>query len=423
MLMTFSFANYRSYRDEQSLSMVATDESAADRIITIRHDGQSLKLLRVAALFGGNASGKTSALMALDLLMQLVTRSATEVNPRAEIPVEPFLLDDTSEQRPTRLSVTFFHDNAIYEYSVSATRKKISSEILSTFSKSRQVMLFKRLSGKPIVFGARLKGAKRDIEKLTRPNSLYLSSAAQFNHEQLTSIYQWFADRPHMLGLGDDPFAAEEYTVSRLVDTPLILERINSDIQSADFGIVGVSAESKEVTIDDADFLATLDDVTRDQLIKHLKRRAKNGREQLVRAVLLHRKHSGESRAFSLNSESSGTRKMLATLGPWHDTIINNRLLLVDELTASLHPLLVRHMINLFYQSSRTHSTSQLMFTTHEPSILDSGVLDRSQIWMCDKSDNGGSRLSPLLRYKVRSDESLQAGYLAGRYGGVPILP
>jgi hypothetical protein len=136
----------------------------------------------------------------------------------------------------------------------------------------------------------------------------------------------------------------------------------------------------------------------------------------------LHKTNTGESVSFNLGDESDGTRKLFAFAGPWLDVLARGRILFVDELDTSLHPLMVRFLIGLVQNSEINKHNAQLIFTTHDTSVLDTELFRRDQVWFIEKDREQTSRLYPLSDFKPRKGEALARGYLNGRYGALPFI-
>jgi AAA15 family ATPase/GTPase len=121
--------------------------------------------------------------------------------------------------------------------------------------------------------------------------------------------------------------------------------------------------------------------------------------------------------------ESAGTRRLFALAGPWMDIINHGYLVFIDEMETSLHPLLVKELVKLIQNAESNSLGAQVVFTTHSPTLLDTELLRRDQIWFTEKDENGATKLYPLSDYQPRKGEAIAKGYLAGRYGAVPFIP
>ncbi|MBL8241164.1 MAG: ATP-binding protein [Bryobacterales bacterium] len=258
------------------------------------------------------------------------------------------------------------------------------------------------------------------MEKLTRPNSLFLSAAAQNSHEVLVLIYNWFADDLTVVA-GDRPNnrgrltrIAAEVCVDRDLDRSLILRLLSS----AELGITDLELECP-------------DDQEREQSKRVLKAMMSAlGREgQFQRTLdepgpkvkLLHRTGDSVVR-FELEDESSGTISYLALLGPIIKVLRAGGVLAVDELDSGLHSLLVARIVELFKKSSTNPRHAQLIFNSHDTSLLNRDVLRQDQVWLTETDQRGESHLYPLSDFQRKSGGKISSGYLQGRFGAIPYL-
>jgi len=196
VLIRFRVENFRSLRDEQQLSMVAS--LRADRADLVRAQGPDLDLLRVAAIYGPNASGKSNVLSALEFMHAAVAGSHGDWEPEGAIPTEPFALDPAARSRPSFFEADVLIDGVRYQYGFKLNTERVLEEWLYAYPKGRRQVWFLRNADapEPFTFGKRLRGRNRIIGALTRKNSLFLSVAAENNHQALLAVYSWFAGRP-----------------------------------------------------------------------------------------------------------------------------------------------------------------------------------------------------------------------------------
>ena len=131
---------------------------------------------------------------------------------------------------------------------------------------------------------------------------------------------------------------------------------------------------------------------------------------------------SDEKVLFDFSDESGGTQKLFAFAGPLLDVLSKGRILFVDELDTSLHPLMVRFLISLIHNQEINKNNAQLAFTTHDTSVLDTDIFRRDQVWFVEKDAESASRLYPLSDFSPRKGEALERGYLKGRYGALPFI-
>jgi uncharacterized protein len=405
MLIEFAIANFRSIRDEQRLSLVAGSGGEHGDTNTLIPDkassGKPLRLLRSAAIYGPNAAGKSNLLRAMQTMRRIVLTSQQEL---AALPVVPFRFDGTSQREPTLFEVVILLDGVRYQYGFSATADQVHDEWLFAFPKGRAQRWFERsIAGKPNVqqyqFGEKLTGNKDVWRQATRPNALYLTTSASLNSAQVLPIYRWFQEGFDTFGLDDcDPMTS--------------------------VGKIGSTAEGQSLL----GFLRSADLAVEDIRLKD--RDSKTGgfrsllsSSRITDVRLVHRLEDGTEVELGLTDESDGTQKMFAFAGPWLDALAAGRTLAVDELHDNLHPLLVRYLVELFHSPQTNPKGAQLIFTTHETSILSQDIFRRDQIWFCERDEHQATRLFPLTDFHPRKGlENLERSYLSGRYGALPYL-
>lgn len=394
MLIEFRVSNFRSLRDEQVLSMVASkDKTLADTHTVSTGLSAAPALLRSAAIYGPNAGGKSNLIKALQYMRGVVVESAT-IAPNQPFSVQPFRLDAAFAGMPTEFEVTFLIDGVRYQYGFAMNAERILSEHLLVYKAFKPQHWFTRrhdtTTGRDVYdFGPALKGQKSVWESATRPNALFLSMAVQLNSEQLAPVFDWFARQ--LVIFNEHAMLNPRATLQMLRDSAA-KRSICAFLNAADISI------------------ADIDVVTRD-----------DGSEP-DELRFTHTTSKGAA-VFGITEESSGTRNLLFMIGPILDIVRNGLTLVVDELDTSLHTLLVRRIIQLFYDTAVNERGAQLIFTTHDTSLLDAhDLFRRDQVWFVEKDRDQASRLYSLTEFSPRKGEALERGYLMGRYGGLPIL-
>jgi hypothetical protein len=409
-------ANYGAIRDEAELSMVAV---ADHHDIAVRAAADAgVKVLPAVAIYGPNASGKSTVLSALEFMRSAVLDSHQDWRPGGAIARRPFKLDPQARQRPTTLAINIICDDVHYEYGFSVDDRQVIEEWLYSYPKKRARVLFERTLQDGIKFGPTLTGLRQNIAKLTRPNSLYLSAAAANNHEQLSKIYEWFAYGVFPLRAG-----------TQLLDSFTIRgwqqhderghDALRDLLRYADTGVVDLEIEDREIT-------DSVSEKVR-EFFRGLDPDAGDGQAQSPppRVSFVH-KAGEELTRLPAEEESSGTLAWLMLIGPVLSVIRFGGILLVDELDAYLHPLLAAHLVNLFQDPATNTSGAQLLFNTHNVSLLGPsapGRLRRDQVWFTEKDDTGATRITPLSDYRVRDKvENVEKRYLSGRYAAIPFI-
>lgn len=414
MLIEFSVTNFLSLRDQQTLSLVKAKGSELQASNTFRVDTiNQLHLLRSAAIYGPNAGGKSNFLTALRSMKEIVVTSAKGQQRGDKLPVTPFLLSQVTGQEPTEFEVTFIVDRVRYQYGFTCTAERVHEEWLFAYPKGRAQAWFQRAwNAKDKTyrwsFSQFLSGEKQLWQKSTRGNALFLSTAVQLNSDQLEPIFDWFSQRLHLTGVEDwhGGFSAtlcEGNQKSQVMDF----------LKAADLGIEDIAVKREPITSNT--FPDDMPEAVKTDLLAKLK-----GQEhQKVRTF--HKTAEGNTIAFDFADESQGTQKLFAFAGPWLDSLAKGNVLFIDELHDNLHPNLVRFLVGLFHSKETNPHNAQLVFTTHETSILDQKVFRRDQIWFCEKDAGQATTLYPLTDFSPRKGrENLELAYLSGRYGALP---
>jgi AAA15 family ATPase/GTPase len=423
MLIEFKVGNFRSIREVQTLSLVASnaDKELQSCIIDRELPGLAgTRFLRGAAIYGANASGKSNVVKAIQFLANFVTRSATKIEPGERTGVEPFGLDEHSEKQPSVFEITFVADEVRYVFGCSLLPERVVDEYLVAYPKGAPQRWYeRRYSGRKgkvydwVTTAANFKGDK-SLEDKTRENSLFISVAAQFNHPQLVPIANWFRKNLRAIQLSVDDGLNPWFTAESVAE-PTRRKRILSILQSADFGVVGAKVNRKDMD------WKSLREALSPTMLKKLEK-GKFGPPKSYEIRLTHSTEGGKPVELDFNAESAGTRRLFALAGPWIDILENGYTVFIDEIESSLHPVLVRELLKLLLCNESNPKGAQVVFTTHSTALLDSTLLRRDQIWFTEKGPAGNTHLYPLSDFSPRKGEALAKGYLAGRYGAIPFL-
>lgn len=426
MLLRFSFSNFRSFRGQQTLNLVASnyDKALPENCITPGLPGLTGKLLRWnkgAALYGANASGKSTVLEALEALADMVRLSAKITDPKEPIAqIDPFALDSAAAAEPTAFAVSFIQDGVRYEYRVAATRDRIIHESLRSFPTAQEEAWFTRdwsdEAGEHVFGPEKSKAFKRDLvlEKRTLPNALHLSKLVSENDRQVEPVFRWFKERLRFLDLSARSGLGGSFSMQQFAENTPLKGRILELLRHADIGVTGASV--REEPRDEAELARLLKMIPAE-------RQEEFKKAKWLQTELLHRGPGGTSLPLAWDAESAGTHRLFALAGPWLDILKEGYVVCIDELETSMHPLMVRELLRLFFSDKENSNRAQILFTTHNPLLLDPTLMRRDQIWFTDKDDEGAAHLYPLTDYEPRQGESLVRGYLAGRYGAVPFVP
>jgi AAA15 family ATPase/GTPase len=323
--------------------------------------------------------------------------------PEQAIPLEAFAGE--APECSSRFVVDFIQGRVRHQYGFAANTAAVTEEWLHVYPNGKKQAWFQRKGGEPILFGEKLLGENRVIEQLTRNNSLFLSAAAQNNHEMLVPVYKWFWNS-HTFVLGDR--SIESIRTAEMCNDSETRDLIARLLRAADLGIADVIVEEEREEFSEKG-ITSFEEVARAMLA---------GR----RVVKLRHRVGGRLLPFGLEQESAGTLAYLAILGPLVNALRTGGVICIDELDSSLHPLIAIEIMRLFQDRGQNPKCGQLIFNTHDTNLLNTGILRRDQIWFTEKDVNGGSHLYPLTDFKPRREENLESGYLQGRYGAIPFI-
>ena len=424
MLIEFKVANFRSIREEQTFSLVAgnVDKELSSCVIDRELPGLSgVKFLKGAAIYGANASGKSNLIEAVRFVTNFVRRSATKIQPGDPTGAEPFKLDRVSASQPSEFEITFVSENDRFVFGFSVTPTRVIEEYLVAYPKGAPQRWYHRTFNaekNTYEWAKPSTSFKQDksLQDKTRENSLFLSVGPQFNHAQLTEVFNWFKNSVRFIHLSADAMLHPGFTAD-LVAKPTHHDRILNLLKSADIGVADAMIQEKEISVEE---------LRQNMSPSMLARIEKDGAKSVknIEISLTHKADGMEPVALNFDDEeSAGTRRFFSLIGPWTDILDKGHMVFIDEIETSLHPILVKELLKLLLCSKNNPKGAQVVFTTHNPVLLDGSLMRRDQIWFTEKSPAGATHIYPLTDYQPRKDEALAKGYLAGRYGAIPFMP
>ena len=411
MLVEFSVENFRSIKQEACLSLVAgpAKERSDTHLVapSLRQKGGSPRpLVRSAAIYGANAAGKSNLLRALAVMRGIVLDSSRDAG---AIPVTPFLFDSTSRDQPTTFEVMFLSGGVRYQYGFSATSKIVTEEWLYAWPSGR-VQQWIRRDNDDWKLGDKLTGDKEVWRRATRPDALYLSTAISLNSEQLKPIFDWFRHTLHVVVSGAWSNAFSLYRIREAGKSGII-----EFLQTADLAIADLRVNEEEFRPDMLP--ADMPSEVKEQITQDL------AGETVAELWLSHNTGNGKPTELNIHDESDGTQKIFALAGPWLESLEKGHVVVIDELHDHLHPTLVKFLVERFHDPKVNTSGAQLIFSTHDTSILSQDVFRRDQIWFCERNKRQETSLFSLTDFTPRKGvENLERSYLAGRYGALPYI-
>lgn len=433
MLVSFTFENWRSFRDTNTLNLVAsTEKQHGERVPTIKD--YDLRLLPTSAIYGGNASGKSNLFKALSFARWMVAEGPTI---KGSIPLDTFRLD-ASQHQPARFGfVILVQDKEgqeqVYDYGFTLSKAKVLEEKLVWIKKSSEVVLFQRQNGKPSEYHKTITQDQilHAVLESTRDNQLFLTNAAgqnisKYKTEQVLRVFNWFG----MLTL----VSPNDVSVDMMLEQPK--KHVESILALLGTGIVKLRLENVD--------LGSLDMPT--DWIDDMKTRLsgeqtsgaytrfgdrylfsqENGELLAHKLVSVHQSKPDDADIiFDLKDDSDGTVRVIDLLPCFLEAAKqgSDRVFMIDELDRSLHTLLVRQLLESYLASCSPESRSQIIFTTHDVLQMDQNLLRRDEMWVIDRKNDGATELVPLSSFKeIRKDKSIRTSYLRGHLGGTPKL-
>jgi uncharacterized protein len=428
MLINFTLENWRSFRKPATFSMVASREKQHGERLA-RVDRYKLRLLPVAAIYGGNASGKTNFFAALNFARNLIVSGT---RPDELIPVETFRLDGDSGKKATGFKFELLVDDSIYEYGFAINQERVVEERLVEVRPTTEKELFVRNLDK-IRFDPALDKDQflHFAFKGTRENQLFLTNAVQQKVETFKPIYDWFKESLVLIAPDTrfEPFEQFLQEGSPLYDT------MNKCLGLLDTGIAQLGGE--EVSFDNLPLPEDIRSKLQSSLKEGMTLRVmspfheryvftrKDGAVVARKLVTYHENRSGEMEKFEMGQESDGSKRVIDLLPAFLEMSSreSKQVYVIDEVDRSLHTLLTRQLLQGYLAACSPESRSQLLLTTHDVLLMDQDLLRRDEMWIAERNQEGGSALHSFSEYKdVRNDKDIRKSYLQGRLGGVPRL-
>jgi uncharacterized protein len=428
MLIEFTVENFRSFAEAQTLSMIAAGAADSSHPQNVVEKG-GFRLLKAAALYGANASGKSNLIKAFQFMERFVRESATKMNLGDPIRgIEPFKLHPEWRNRPSSFAVRLILEGTEYQYGFSATRERVHDEWLHVKREGGRVThalqrAFDTASGETRWnMRGELKAQGRLAREATRDNGLFLSHAAQMNIEYVKALYLWF--RNHLWGfdLSTPRYELLQRTARRVSESQIFRKLVEALLHDADLGISRLAVKKEDVKSRlAASETRSLLENTPDELRGFLSSLV-DVELYTVRAVHEAANMDDPVEFLLEEEESNGTQRFFAIIGPVLESLARGDLIVVDELDCSMHPLLTRKLVELFQSAEANRKGAQLVFATHDSTLMTPALFRRDQIWLCEKNKNCATELFSLsdVEPPPRKTEAFERNYLAGRYGGVP---
>jgi hypothetical protein len=419
MLIEMTFENFRSFKERQTFSMLPINKFKELKSNIAQIEGNDL--LRSAVIYGKNASGKSNILLAFKAISFMVSRSF-EFKRERPIPIyEPFLMDSSSANANVFFEVLFFGKNKVkYKYSIEFSKTIVHRETLYHYPKGQPALIFERILN-DIKEGDPVKGELQAINKRLYENQLLLSKASIENIDAINEPFLFFQKYLFAFTINSTCDACDKMMIDIHAanlykkEKPHLLDAVNKLIRESDTGIKEIYIkENKE---EDFKFPESISEERRKQIVES------NKYQVFAKHMLFDKGTAIGETQLDIEDESAGTTKIFAVGGLILDALSDGSVFLIDELDRSLHPHLSKIIVQLFNNPETNPKNAQLIFTSHNTSLLSNDLFRRDQIWFTEKDDKGCSTFYTLGDLKgVRKDVPYEKYYHNGLFGGIPNL-
>jgi len=419
MLVEFTVDNFKSIKDRITFSMITSTKDSGNTF-----DVRNYKLLSSAIIYGANASGKSNFLKAMSFMARFILNRYKILQSTDKLPFDPFRLSTQTEDSSSTFEIVFFIEEIKYRYGFELDSQNIYAEWLFADEKGKESKLFVRDSDEvdyvnPNKFKEGIVFFDKKNEKIRIANNqLFIWKCDQENGEISKEILNWF----NMFNMidGMDHKGYVNFTMTKMKDIEF-KEKIIKLVRTADIDIDDISIDENDIPLDVVEKM-NIPDLFKKEIFN----------DGGLKSILINTKHKKYNQngdivdevIFELEKEESkGTRKFFAMSAPIIDTLENGKVLIIDELDASLHPILTQHLIKLFHDTNINKKNAQLIFATHDTNLLKPYLFRRDQIWLSQKDKYSSTNIDSLASFKgVRSKDDFENQYIQGKYGAIPYL-
>lgn len=416
-----------SFPNHVTFSMVASRERQhGERVPKL--DKYGTRVLPIAAIYGGNASGKTNFFEALSFAKNLVVKGT---QPDSPIPVEVFRLNTNGALLPSRFTFELLIDEIIYAFSFAVTRKAIIEEKLVMINAAHEKVLYDRREGKPNFDKSLAKDQFLQFAfKGTRDNQLFLTNSVSQKVNNFKPIYDWFKDTLELVA----PDSRFEPFEKFLDEGHPLYTTMNEMLLQLDTGIAHLGAEEipfANISLPEALKLKLQEDVKEGMTVRLLNEQinerfviTRKGDELIAKKlVAFHPKSDGAEAKFEIRQESDGSQRVIDLLPAFLELSAqkSKKVYVIDEIDRSLHTLMTRRLLEAYLSNCSTETRAQLLLTTHDVLLMDQQLFRRDEMWVAERDASGASNLFSFSEYKeIRYDKDIRKSYLQGRLGGIP---
>jgi len=413
MLLQFYFSNYRSFEGEGILDMRA---SGSNELSSHIRNTLNEKVLPVTAIYGANASGKSSVFEAFQFMALCVLESLSFSDDNKKnsykLKVDSFKFSE-SKEKPSEFEINYIDKKGkkelYYNYGFKIDNSGILEEYLASNTKTGvkrnedYTYIFKRERNQKLYLDSSIEKFRENLEISLKEKTLLVSLGAKLNIDEFIRVRTWFINT-EVINFSNSLYGAflENILPNNIIESEEVRKNLVSFINSFDDSIIDIEVEK----------ISAIDENDKDN----------------YRVFTIHKSDKGTSTArISMNEESSGTKKMFSLYQTLLDVLEKGGVFFADELDIKLHPLLMRNILLTFTDKEKNSNNAQLIFTTHNTIYMDMDLLRRDEIWFVEK-DNGVSNLYSLdditneKGEKIRKDSNYEKHYLLGNYGAIPNL-
>jgi AAA15 family ATPase/GTPase len=412
MLLQFTVNNFKSIKNTTIFSMATSskDEGKSFKI-------KKYELLQSAIIYGANASGKSNFLKAMAFMRRIVLNRDKVILSTDKLLHYPFQLSTETEDSSSSFEMVFFIKEIKYRYGFEIDDTTVYAEWLYADENGKESKLFYRDIDEDELYINRIK-FKEGLKLKVSKNQLFLWKCDQESGEISASILQWFSRLNMIDGMENEQYISE---AMRQMEDEKYKKELVALIKTADIGIEDVLLDEKDIP------KSVIEEMP---LPPELKKQLLASDTLKDMSLLTHHKKYDENNnevgmtTFELDKEESkGTQKFFKMSAPILNTLRDGKILIIDELDASLHPMLTKHLIKLFHNETINKHNAQLIFATHDTNLLHESMFRRDQIWLTQKDKYGVTELYSLAQFKnIRKNEDFEKKYIQGKYGGVPYL-
>ena len=416
MLLQFNVKNFMSIKDEVVLSLIAN--ASKEREESLIQVGKE-RVLPSIAMYGANAAGKSNIFKALTAAIILV-RNSNNMQINMHTGIIPFMLDDNSRNEPTKFDFLFVHNGIKYAYGFKGDNTNIYEEYLYEYKSSRPTVIFERTSIDNYEYTAAYANLKQYEEKNTN-NKLFLCTATAWNCQATKNAFMWFAENVDTYTSIDIQIGNAYFDeLDKRKDNPKFKKLLLEMLKHADINISDYDFESRKIQ-----------DMSKIMLPPGIALNAEIVNEIInnTKEYKLETHHSIETKkgikdyALSFDVESAGTKLVFAYAPIILDALEKGRTIIVDEIDSCLHPMLLAYLVSIFNDKAQNKNGAQLIFNTHDTSLLDLSRFRRDQIYFVEKNNlNGITDLYSLADFSPRKTDDIRKGYMQGRYGAIPVI-